>query len=199
MFQRIVFCFLVSTMVLGYGCSSGGNEEKPFRLALKPASKKAPDFSKEPLITEDNTGTTVHIDVDWDAMEKEPAEKVISKAWAALGARAFEDAIKLADICIRRFEDTARKQQASLGGKFPKAGQEGIYKELNAVGAAYYVKAESYQKMGDCEKARQYYKETIHKFPLAQNWDPRGWYWSIKEESLTKLKALEEECGNESK
>ncbi len=177
------------------GCDE--NKEEGFRLTLKPASKGAPVFPKDILITEDTTDKTVHIDVDWKEMDEAPAEKVIQKAWAALGARAYEDAIKLADICIKRFESNALSQQKALHGHFPKAGDELKYKELNAVGASYYVKAESYQKMGDCDNAKSNYESAIEKFPLSQNWDPRGWYWSIKEEASAKLKQLEKECNNE--
>ncbi len=163
------------------------------RISIPSAGKGAPDFSDQPLIHEDVKHQEVKFEISEEELKSLPPDKLILKAWGALGAGAFDTAVQISQTILSRFREKAVVQQKSLSGHFPKAGKEKEYSELNACGAALYVIAEAYEKQGKCEKAIEFYKRAIREFPLAQNWDPRGWYWKVAEEAKTKIEKIEKE------
>ncbi len=185
----------LSVFISSCSCSKGRNEFG--RVSIAPAWKGAPDFSDQELIREDQGKQKVRYEVSEEELNTLPADKLILKAWGALGAGAFDVAIQVSEKVLERFREKAISQQKSLSGQFPKAGKEKDYAELNACGAAFYVIAESYEKQGQCEKAIEFYKKAIKEFPLSQNWDPRGWYWKIADEAKAKIEKLEKSGCNE--
>lgn len=177
-------------------CSSGKGGDRFNRVSIAPAWKGAPDFSDQDLIREDQGKQKVKYEVSKEELDTLPADKLILKAWGALGAGAFDTAIQVSEKVLERFKEKAISQQKSLSGQFPKAGEEKDYAELNACGSALYVIAESYEKQGQCKKAVEFYRRAIKEFPLSQNWDPRGWYWKVADEAKAKIEKLERDGCN---
>ncbi len=193
MFFRLVLwvvCILVPLSFIG--CRKDFERELFSRPRLLPAAKGAPQFDKSKLITGDGESREVHFEISEEELQNLEADQLLTKAWSALGKGAFADAIKIAQRLIDRFNEIARQQQESLNGQFPRTGEEDKYKELNAVGTAYYVIGEAYEKQGRCKEAVDYFRRAIKEFPLAQNWDPRGWYWKVRDESEAKIRKLKE-------
>ncbi len=187
---------LVFLSIFLSACSSKEEGIKFGRVSIPPAWKGAPDFSDQPLIHEDVKKQEVRFEISDEELNNLPADKLILKAWGALGAGAFDTAIAISEKVLDRFHERALAQQKSLGGQFHKAGKEKEYAELNACGAALYVIAEAYEKQGECDKAVEFYRRAIKEFPLAQNWDPRGWYWKVSEEAKAKIEKIEKDgCG----
>jgi len=114
----------------------------------------------------------------------------VNKAWARLGKREFSEVHTLVDECIKKYSSQA-KDQAKVSGGFPTKGEEDNFKIMNDVATCYFIKGEALMREGKTEEARAAFTEVIDKYPYAQSFDPRGWYWSIKEKSEITLKKLE--------
>jgi len=114
----------------------------------------------------------------------------INKAWVRLGKREFSEVHALVDECIKKYSSQAQNQAKTLGG-FPTKGEEDNFKIMNDVATGYFIKGEALMREGKTEEAKAAFTEVIDKYPYAQSFDPRGWYWSIKEKSEITLKKLE--------
>jgi len=121
----------------------------------------------------------------------------LNKAWDALDAKDYKNAIKYCDECIQTFGESARKMQTGLekagntDKSFPVGGvnektKEKIFKNwaVNDVSTAYYIKGlaakKLYQSTSDNsykEKAEESLRETC-SLSLGRCWDPQGWFWS---------------------
>jgi len=63
---------------------------------------------------------------------------------------------------------------------------------LNDVATAYFIQAEVYMRQQDKENAIKLFQLIIDKYPYAQAWDQRGWFWRIADaaaQSIQKLKS----------
>ncbi len=190
--MRYLGVVLILGVVLLSGCR--GKEDMFARIEIPPAGKGAPQFDPKELIHQDEVKREAKYEIAQEALQSLPADKLVNEAWSALGAGALDTAIEISNTILTRFYAKAQEEQRSLGGKFPQTGKEKDYPELNACGAALYIVAEAYEKKGDCQKAIEYYRRAIKEFPLAQNWDPRGWYWKVAEEAKGKIEKLEQSC-----
>jgi len=114
----------------------------------------------------------------------------VNKAWARLGKREFSEVHTLVDQCIEKYSFLAR-DQAKVLGDFPTKGEEDNFKIMNDVAACYFIKGEALIREGKTEEAKAAFAKVIDQYPYAQSFDPRGWYWSIKEKSEITLKKLE--------
>jgi len=114
----------------------------------------------------------------------------VNKGWAALGKRKFDAVYEIADKCILEFSAEANRLSKTLTD-FPSKGEEDNFKILNDVATSYFIKGEALMRAGKIEEAKETFRKVIAKFPYAQSFDPRGWYWSIKEKSEITLKKLE--------
>lgn len=114
----------------------------------------------------------------------------VNKAWAVLGKREFTKVYELTDACIQKYSGQAADQARALTS-FPTKGEEDSFKIMNDVATCYFIKGEALMREGKTAEAKAVFTEVIDKYPYAQNFDPRGWYWSIKEKSEITLKKLE--------
>lgn len=114
----------------------------------------------------------------------------VNKAWARLGKREFSEVHILVDECIRKYSSPAQDQAKTLGS-FPTKGEEDNFKIMNNVATCYFIKGEALMREGKTEQAKTVFSQVIDKYPYAKSFDPRGWYWSIKEKSEITLKKLE--------
>jgi len=124
-------------------------------------------------------------------------EQCMKDTWAAFGRDNYPDAIKHADQCIESFRAAVDKEQERLtrsGEPEPPVGtvSESEYKKivarglLNDVAAAFFVKAQSAEKLYRTNKANsveyrriaeESYKATC-QYAYGRAWDPKGWFWS---------------------
>ncbi|MCF7895240.1 MAG: hypothetical protein K9L69_03815 [Candidatus Omnitrophica bacterium] len=115
--------------------------------------------------------------------------ELVNKGWSALGKRDFEKVREVTDDCIQKYQEKA-KEQASRLNSFPAKGEEDQYKTMNDVATCYFIKAESYMREDKKEKAVEVFQEVVQFYPYAQSFDPRGWYWSIKEKAQKSINKL---------
>lgn len=124
------------------------------------------------------------------AQDKPGSSELIIKSWEVHGKRDIEATFKYTQECIDLYKDEADRQQASLK-VLPKGRSEiETVQVLNDVATAYFIQAESYMRQEKAEEAKKIFRMIVEKYPFAQAWDPRGWYWVIAkaaQESIDKL------------
>ena len=123
------------------------------------------------------------------SVEDLPSEELVRLSWEASSHRDLTRLDGLVRRCVRAYGARAREQQASLAG-FPERGQEQKYKELNDVGTSLFIKAEAVMNSGESKAAMKEFENIIKRYPWAQAWDPRGWFWSIAEKSQASIDVL---------
>jgi len=126
------------------------------------------------------------------AEEGRPASlKLINKAQKAHGERNIEETFKYTQQLIDLYREDADKEQASLSA-IPK-GKDEIDKvmALNDVATAYFIQGESYMRQDKLEPAKKIFQLIIAKYPYAQAWDQRGWYWQVAEVARQSIKKME--------
>jgi hypothetical protein len=125
------------------------------------------------------------------AQDKPSTAELINKAWASHGSHDVENTLKYTQQVIDLYRDEADKLQANLSS-LPKHKDEiDAVQVLNDVATAYFIQAEMYLRQQDNEKATKIFKLIIDKYPYAQAWDQRGWFWRIGEASQQSIQKLE--------
>ncbi|MBU1912971.1 MAG: tetratricopeptide repeat protein [Candidatus Omnitrophica bacterium] len=115
---------------------------------------------------------------------------MIVRAWEAWGAKNYEKTFYWTDKCIGEYSEEAKEEQASLSD-FPPRDIIDQYEVLNAVGTSFFIQGEAYLSQGKIEEAKNAFGIAIKDYSFAQNWDPRGWYWSVKEKSQASIEKSE--------
>ncbi|MBU1912683.1 MAG: hypothetical protein KKB22_04035, partial [Candidatus Omnitrophica bacterium] len=115
---------------------------------------------------------------------------MIVRAWEAWGAKDYDKTFYWTAKCIELYSEEAKKEQASLTG-LPATDAMDRYETLNAVGTSFFIQGEAYLVQDKIEEAKKAFNTAIQEYDYAQNWDPRGWYWSVKEKSQASLEKLE--------
>jgi len=119
---------------------------------------------------------------------------LLIQAWEAWGAKDYEKTFYYTGRCIELYSEKAKEEQSSLNA-FPQTELIGEYEALNAVGTSFFIQGEAYFSQGKIEEAKEVFIIAIKDYGYAQNWDPRGWFWSVKEKSgasLDKIQGKEE-------
>jgi beta-glucuronidase len=119
-----------------------------------------------------------------------PKDMVV-RAWEAWGAKDYEKTFYWTSKCIELYSEEAKKEQTSLTG-FPSTEAIEQYEALNAVGTSFFIQGETYLSQGKVEEAKEAFNTAIQNYSYAQNWDPRGWFWSVKDKSLASLEKIEQ-------
>ncbi|MBN1521968.1 MAG: tetratricopeptide repeat protein [Candidatus Aureabacteria bacterium] len=102
-----------------------------------------------------------------------------TKAWNALSKGQYRHLEFYADKCIKLYEEEALEQQKSLSSPVPQDETAHQYWALNDVATCYFIKAKGLYNRGRSDDAKKIYEDIAKRFPDAQCWDPRGWFWSV--------------------
>jgi beta-glucuronidase len=122
---------------------------------------------------------------------QEAAEKnYVAEAWKILSKQEYESLDALIQECVEKYSEEADKEQASLTD-FPPQDKIGLYKKLNDVATCQFVKIEALVRQKKAEEAKQACRDLIKRYPFAQAWDPRGWYWKVSVAAQSTLDKLE--------
>ena len=117
---------------------------------------------------------------------------LIVRAWEAWGAKDYEKTFYYTDKCIELYAEDAKKEQIALIA-LPSTETMDQYAALNAVGTSFFIQGEAYLSQGKIDEAKNVFSAAIEKYSYAQNWDPRGWFWSVKEKSQASLEKIKQE------
>ena len=125
------------------------------------------------------------------AQEQLSSSDLIARAWQAHGRRDAQTTLKYTQQCIDLYKDEADRIEVSLK-TMPKNKKEiDAAQVLNDVACAYFIQAETYLRQNKNEEAKKTFQFIIDKYPYAQSWDQRGWYWSIAEVSRQSINKME--------
>ena len=116
---------------------------------------------------------------------------ITTKAWGALEAKSYDDALAYTGKCIDMFKDKAVEMQKALTAPTTDKDQTSAQWALNDVGTCYYIQAKAYEGEGKNKDALASYKFLADNLPFAQCWDPKGWFWKPADAAKERLKALE--------
>ncbi len=129
------------------------------------------------------------------------SEPYVKKAWSLSGKAVYDEALKTADEGIVLFEAQAAALSRTLSA-FPPKEEISKYKVMNDVASLYFIKGETLRDKAEIafdkseaeaasKEAIALLRELIKKYPYAQNFDPRGWYWSLAEKAKTIILEIE--------
>ena len=128
-------------------------------------------------------------------------QELTSAAWKSYEEEKYDEAISKAEECIDTFVGQAEiAQEELIKNKVPepptnpkneKEKQE-IFSRglLNDVGACYFIVGQSFEKLGNTEKAIVAYKEA-KKLVHAMVWDSKGWFWNVSKAAAGRIRVLE--------
>lgn len=114
------------------------------------------------------------------------SETLVSKAWKAVENGEYAAAEVYATKCVGLYEKQAVQQGATLKD-FAPADKAASHWALNDVGTAYFILGRVHLAMGRLKEAQQAFNTVIERFPYAQCWDPKGWFWKVAEAASDKL------------
>ena len=115
------------------------------------------------------------------------------KAWKALDAQKYADAIGYAKKCVELYEKQALEMQKSLKEPVNGDDKDAVNAKwaLNDVGTCLYIVGQANEKQDKNKEALESYKKLAEKFSFAQCWDPQGWFWKPAEAAKERIEELE--------
>jgi len=112
---------------------------------------------------------------------------MVTEAWKAMLAEDWDHAIVQAQATVDEWAPQAlylqEKKRQEVGHLVDYGGpsdSKTIFKywALNDVAAAYYILGRAQDHQGNYSLALQAFQQVVTHYPLAQIWDPQGWFWS---------------------
>jgi len=122
---------------------------------------------------------------------KPTSAELLEKAWAAHGKKNVKETLRYTQQVIKLYGAEADQQQAGLKELPQRRPEIEVLASLNNVATAYFIRGESFRNRAKLKQAIKAFKTIIDKYPFAQAWDQRGWFWSVKEKAEAALKQLE--------
>ncbi|MFP4473680.1 MAG: glycoside hydrolase family 2 TIM barrel-domain containing protein [Candidatus Omnitrophota bacterium] len=190
-----VFCILATISFLPFVNAQEISEEKPDRAVGAVINEEIPAGVPQPdpilLPGEEQADPEVpesvrEPDIDPDAPD---SAACVQQAWELSNQGKLEELNDLVEECLKYYKEAALVQQKGLED-FPTVTQRAEYQILNDVGTILFIRAEALMNYGRTEEAVKRFEEIIEQFPWAQAWDPRGWFWSVKEKSQDSIKVI---------
>jgi tetratricopeptide (TPR) repeat protein len=117
------------------------------------------------------------------------SETLTTKAWEALTAGDYAAVEAYAGKCIDMYEAQAIEQSQSLTDFAPKKDAFN-YWALNDVATSHFILGSARTAQGRVKEAQKEFQTVIDKYPFAQCWDPRGWFWHPAEAANDKLSTM---------
>jgi len=114
------------------------------------------------------------------------SETLAVKAWDALNRGDHAAVAAYTNKCISLYEAKAVEQNKSLTAPAPKDTAFN-YWALNDVATSYFILGQSLLAQGKVKEAQTAFQTVIERFPYAQCWDPRGWFWRVADGASDKL------------
>ena len=118
-----------------------------------------------------------------------PSSKFVRQAWELSVRGKLDELDRLVDEGLAIYAEKAKALQIPLT-EFPDTAQQENYQILNDVGTLLFIRAEALMNYGRTDDAIEAFQSLIEEYPWAKSWDPRGWYWSIKEKSQDSINVM---------
>jgi len=116
---------------------------------------------------------------------------ITGKAWEALNAKNYANAVAYAKKCVEMYEKQAVEMQKELKDPVTSEREEVAKKwALNDVGTCLFITGQALEKQEKPAEALAAYKQLVEKVSFAQTWDPKGWFWKPADAAKERIKAL---------
>lgn len=181
-------CFLDACQSKSQEASSVSDDQSIPASAVEPVGNTVSSKEVRVPIASETTPTPVTPQVI-ESDEANSSEELVRKAWEASSKNDLEKVHEIVGQCVAAYGDTARQQQSMLNA-FPARGEEKNYQKLNDVGTILFIHAEALMNNGKTEEALRAFQSIVDNYKWAQAWDPRGWYWSVKEKSQASIDVI---------
>lgn len=110
-------------------------------------------------------------------------------AWESLAKKDFKGVFAYARKCLEFYEEKALEAAKSMQ-MFAQFGHEDDYALVNDVATSHYIMGEAYMKQNMPDEAIREFSLVIEKYPYAQCWDPKGWFWKVAEVSRINIEKI---------
>jgi len=117
------------------------------------------------------------------------SETLVGKAWKALDAGDYSGVEVYAGKCVVLYEPQAMQQSSSVNDFAPKE-KVFSYWALNDVATAYFILGKARLAQGKTKEGKEALNAVVEKYPYAQAWDPKGWFWHVAQGASDKLATL---------
>lgn len=126
----------------------------------------------------------------------EDSADYVKRGWVLRDKLEEEEA--LMQECLDKFSAEADRLASTLT-IMPGEDKAPFYKVMNDVATCYFILGEAYMRAQKNDKAIETFEAITKMYPFAQQWDPRGWWWSVKEKAIQSLLKLNPDwcTGNE--
>jgi len=124
------------------------------------------------------------------------SSECVKKGWSLRGAKKYSQVYELVEDCIDKFSQEADTLSKSLRD-FPAEAKITSYQAMNDIAECYFIKAESLRDQGKLEEAAETFQIIVDKYPFAQSFDPRGWFWKIAEAAKDAICEITGVCEEE--
>lgn len=111
-------------------------------------------------------------------------------AWEHLAEKDYAGTFAYARKCLELYEAQALDMARSMT-RFASPGKEDEYAIVNDVATAHYIMGEAHMKEAKYNDAVKEFDLVIARYPFAQCWDPKGWFWKVAEVSKKNLDKIE--------
>ncbi len=112
-----------------------------------------------------------------------------TKAWEAATAGRYAEAEIYVTKCIELYQNQAVEQSAHLTDFAPKESAFSSW-ALNDVATSYFILGQVRLAQGRIKEGQEAFNTIVEKFPFAQCWDTRGWFWKVAEAASDKLTTI---------
>ena len=188
-FIVILSCFYVLSYSAVYAQETGEAVQETAQEQAETGQEIETSSESEPVekSAEDLSGTAqVEIII---AEGSKPTKEYVQKAWELSTQGKLQELDDLVVEVLAAYETQAKALQAPLDA-FPTTAQQPEYQVLNDVATVLFVQAEAMMNYGKRDEAIAAFEALIEEYPWAKSWDPRGWYWSIKEKSQASIDVM---------
>ena len=117
------------------------------------------------------------------------SETLAGKAWKALEDGDYAAVEAYTNKAISLYEGKAIEQSQSLTD-FASKDKAFSYWALNDVATAYFILGKAQLAQGKVDDAKKSFDTVIQKFPYAQCWDPKGWFWKVASAASDRLATI---------
>ena len=153
--------------------------------AVSQAEKSAASVDPEPSVQ--STVSVTEESIVKDGIKS--SSDYVRDAWELSTQGKLEELKALVAEALSIYAARAKALQAPLTS-FPTTAQQPDYQILNDVGTLLFIQAEALMNYGKTSDAVAAFESLIAEYPWAKSWDPRGWYWSIKEKSQASIDVM---------
>ncbi len=183
--------FVIMLTVSASSCQAADVEKDAVKSEAPPAAIPANDIAVETSVNPpepSNTNLAIK-NRSYDFTDSTSWNLTVS-AWEHLAAKDYDGVLAYAGKCLELYEEKAIEAAKAMT-RFAPPGREDEYAVVNDVATAHYIMGEAYMKLGNNREAVKEFDLIIARYPFAQCWDPKGWFWKIAEVSKKNIDKID--------